>query len=202
MLRKNDPPKVSFVRVKRQTLVSTLPTNGKVEPSEWQAVRAETGGIVSRVPVEEGQVVAAGAVLAGITDPSLQSDIDTAEAKVNEARANLASQEAGGKPADFTEIENSLARAQFDLEQAQKVPRQSAAPGGTTRRHPAGSGRSAPEGAADRTGNRRPRKAQRFAGFAHRSGGSPRPCRRRRDGARPGPRSAPLSCWSVRRSPA
>jgi len=120
VLRKNDPPKVNFVRVKRQTLVSTLPTNGKVEPSEWQAVRAETGGIVSRVPVEEGQVVSAGAIIAGITDSSLQSDIDTAQARLNEAQANLASQEAGGKPADFTEIENSLARAQVDLEQAKK----------------------------------------------------------------------------------
>ena len=120
VLRKNDPPKVNFARVKRQTLVSTLPTNGKVEPSEWQAVRAETGGIVSRVPVEDGQVVAAGTVLAGITDPSLQSEIDTAQARLNEAQANLASQEAGGKPAEFTEIENSLARAQLDLEQAKK----------------------------------------------------------------------------------
>jgi HlyD family secretion protein len=121
VLRKNDPPKVNFVRVKRQTLVSTLPTNGKVEPSEWQAVRAEIGGIVSRVPVEEGQVIAAGAVLAGITDSSLQSEIDTAQARLNEAQANLASQEAGGRPADFTDIGNSLARAQLDLEQAKKA---------------------------------------------------------------------------------
>ena len=30
VLRKGDPPKVNFARVKRQTLVSTLPTNGKV----------------------------------------------------------------------------------------------------------------------------------------------------------------------------
>ena len=29
VLRKGDPPKVSFARAKRQTLVSTLPTNGK-----------------------------------------------------------------------------------------------------------------------------------------------------------------------------
>ena len=68
VLRKNDPPKVNFVRVKRQTLVSTLPTKRQVEPSEWRDA-CRTGGIVSRVPVEEGQVVAAGAVLAGITDP-------------------------------------------------------------------------------------------------------------------------------------
>ena len=121
VLRKSDPPKVSFARVKRQTLVSTLPTNGKVEPSLWQAVRAETGGIVSRAPVEDGQTVAAGAVLAAIADPSLQAEIDAAQAKLNEARANLASQEAGGKPAEFTDIENNLTRARFDLEQAQKT---------------------------------------------------------------------------------
>jgi HlyD family secretion protein len=121
VLRKGDPPKVSFARVKRQTLVSTLPTNGKAEPSLWQAVRAETGGIVSRAPVEDGQTVAAGTVLAAIADPSLQAEIDAAQAKLNEARANLASQEAGGKPAEFTDIENSLARARFDLEQAQKT---------------------------------------------------------------------------------
>ncbi len=121
VLRKSDPPKVSFARVKRQTLVSTLPTNGKVEPAEWQAVRAETGGVVSRAPVQDGQSVAAGAVMAEITDPSLQAEIDAAQAKLNEARANLATQEAGGKPAEFTDIDNNLARAQFDLAQAQKV---------------------------------------------------------------------------------
>jgi HlyD family secretion protein len=121
VLRKNDPPKVAFARVKRQTLVSILPTNGKVEPSEWQAVRAETGGIVSRAPVEDGQTVQAGTVLAAIADPSLQADIETAQAKLNEARANLASQEAGGRPADFTDIENSLTRARFDLAQAEKL---------------------------------------------------------------------------------
>ena len=119
VLRKSDPPKVSFARVKRQTLVSALPTNGKVEPSVWQAVRAETGGTVSRAPVEDGQTVAAGAVLASIADPSLQAEIDAAQAKLNEARANLASQEAGGKPAEFTDIENSLARARLLLVQEQ-----------------------------------------------------------------------------------
>ena len=39
--RKNDPPQVPFAKVIRETLVSTLPTNGKVEPIEWQAVRVE-----------------------------------------------------------------------------------------------------------------------------------------------------------------
>lgn len=121
VLRRAEPPKVNFARVKRQTLISTLPTNGKVEPSEWQAVRAESGGVVSRAPVEDGQTVPAGAVMAAITDASLQADIDAAQAKLSEARANLATQEAGGKPVEFTDIDNSRKRAQFDLVQAQKV---------------------------------------------------------------------------------
>src|SRR5512140_1983665 len=103
-MRKGEPPKVSFARVKRQTLVSTLPTNGKVEPAEWQAVRAETSGVVSRAPVEDGQTVAAGTVLAAIADPTLQSEIETAQARLNEARANLATHEAGGRPSEYTEL--------------------------------------------------------------------------------------------------
>jgi HlyD family secretion protein len=121
VLRKAEPPKVSFARVKRQTLISTLPTNGKAEPAEWQSARAEASGVVTRAPVEDGQPVAKGAVLAVISDPARQAEIDSAEAKVAEARANLASLDAGGKPAEFTDIENSLTRAQFDLEQQRKT---------------------------------------------------------------------------------
>jgi HlyD family secretion protein len=71
--------------------------------------------------VEDGQSIAAGAVMATISDPTLQGDIEAAQAKVNEARANLSALEAGGKPADFTDIENNLTRARFDLAQARKT---------------------------------------------------------------------------------
>jgi len=121
ILRKSEPPKVAFAHVKRQTLVSTLPTNGKLEPVAWQPVRAETAGVVNRVAVDDGQTVAAGALMASIADPTLPADIEAAQAKVSEARANLSAFEAGGKPAEFTDIENNLARARFDLVQAQKT---------------------------------------------------------------------------------
>jgi len=120
ILRKNDPPKVHFARVKRQTLISTLPTNGKVEPFEWQAARAATAGLASRVDVREGQTVARGASLATLTDPALETEILEGEAKVAEARANLTSLEAGGKPSEVAEIDNGLARSRFDLQQATK----------------------------------------------------------------------------------
>ena len=98
VFRKTAPPQVNFTRVKRETLVSTLPTNGRAEPFVWQAVHAETAGLVGQVAVREGERVAKGAALAVIVDPSLEADVAAGEAKVAEARANLAALEAGGKP--------------------------------------------------------------------------------------------------------
>jgi HlyD family secretion protein len=118
VLRKSAPPRVPFARVKRQTLVSTLPTNGKVEPFEWQAVRADVAGSIARLDIQEGQRVVTGQTLAVVTEPSLQGDIDSAEAKLAEARAGLAGLQSGGRPVDLTDIENRLDRARLDLQQA------------------------------------------------------------------------------------
>jgi HlyD family secretion protein len=120
VLRKHSPPKINFATAKRTTLISTLPTNGKVEPFEWQAMRAERAGVISSVTVREGQQVHKDEVIASISDPSLESDIQGTEARVAEARANLSALESGGKPAELVEIENSLKQARLELEQEQK----------------------------------------------------------------------------------
>ena len=120
VLRKRAPVNATFAKVKRQELVSTLPTNGKAEPIEWQPVRAETAGLVTKVPVHDGQTLAKGAVLAEMSDPALGADIEAAQAKVAETRANLAALQEGGRPADLADIENSLARSRFELQKAQK----------------------------------------------------------------------------------
>jgi HlyD family secretion protein len=120
ILRKSTPPTASFTRVRRETLVSTLSTNGKAEPFEWQAVHAETKGIVSAVNVMEGSTVKKGAVLAALTDPSAKAQLDAAEAKVSEAQANVVSVSGGPKPVELTEIDNSLASANVDLRQAER----------------------------------------------------------------------------------
>jgi HlyD family secretion protein len=120
ILHKGAPPQVKFTRVKRQTLISSVPTNGKVEPYRWQAVRAEAAGLVSRVPVQNGSRVAQGALLAELTDPEVQASIDSANARVSEAQANLQLLKSGGKTAELSEIENSLSRARFDLDTEQR----------------------------------------------------------------------------------
>jgi HlyD family secretion protein len=118
VLRKNQPPRVNVAAAKRQMLVSSLPTNGRVEPFAWQAVRATTAGSVSALNVRDGQNVAKGQVMAALADPSLAADVEAAQAKVAEARAALSGLEAGGRPADLSDIENRLTRAKYDLQQA------------------------------------------------------------------------------------
>jgi HlyD family secretion protein len=116
--KKTDAPAVPFAKVKRETLVSTLPTNGKVEPIEWQAVRAESEGLVEKTPVQAGQPVAKGTLLAQLSQAGLAANLSSAEARVAQAQADLATLDAGGKSAELVDIENSLAKARLDREAA------------------------------------------------------------------------------------
>ena len=119
-LRKSAPPEVRFTQVKRQTMVSTVPTNGKVEPYQWEAVHAETAGLVVRVDVQNGKHVAQGAVLAEISDPEIRAGADSAEARVSEAQASLQVLQGGGKSAELSDIESSLSRARLTLQTEQR----------------------------------------------------------------------------------
>jgi HlyD family secretion protein len=118
--RRSAPPTVPFAKVERETLTSTLTTNGKVEPIEWQAVRAETAGIVERVPVSEGTQVSTGDTLAVLSAAGLQADLRAAEARIAEARAELARLDRGGTTTELAEIESALTRARNDRAVAQR----------------------------------------------------------------------------------
>ena len=104
---------MSFARVKRETVISTLPTNGKLEPIEWMAVRADAAGLVDRLPVKEGQRVAKAAVLAELRAPGLAAELSARQAQVEQAQAELATIERGGKASELAEIASSLARARL-----------------------------------------------------------------------------------------
>jgi HlyD family secretion protein len=114
--KKNEPPRVSFAKVKRETLVSTLITNGKVEPLTYAAVRVDTAGLVVNLPVKEGQRVAKGMLLAELNAPGMQAPLTAAQARVEQAKAELDNIERGGRKTDLIEIESSLNRAKLDRE--------------------------------------------------------------------------------------
>jgi HlyD family secretion protein len=117
---RGDAPAVPFARAYRETLVSLLTTNGKVEPAEYAAVRSEVEAPVSRVPAERGQRVTAGAILAQLGTDAAESELAEANAAIAQARADLERFERGGDPAAMAEIENGIRKARLDVDVARR----------------------------------------------------------------------------------
>jgi HlyD family secretion protein len=118
--RNSAPPQVPFAKATRETLVSTLVTNGRAEPIEWIAIRSESAGPVDRVLVGRGRPVMAGAAIVRLDTTEAQALLSSAEARIAQARAELEVTESGGRPAERAAIESSLKQALMDLEIAQR----------------------------------------------------------------------------------
>jgi HlyD family secretion protein len=113
-------PEVPFATVRRETLVSTLETNGKVEPSSWVVVRATRPGIISRVNATNGEAIAKGAVIAELDSQDARAELASAEAALADAQAQLHVLNEGGNTAARIDIENELARNRAELAAAQR----------------------------------------------------------------------------------
>lgn len=114
------PPEVAFVKVARETLVSSLNTNGKVEPIEWMPVRSERSGVVTEVLVSRGQYVSKDQPLVALDTRVAQADLSKAQAAIQEAKAQQQVLAQGGRMAERQQIDSDLARARLDLDAAQK----------------------------------------------------------------------------------
>jgi HlyD family secretion protein len=119
-MKKAQPPDVNFTKVTRETLVSTLSTNGKVEPIEWMPVRSERMGVITRTFVSRGQLVRKGDPLVELDTRVANADLSKAQAAIQEAQAQEQVLTQGGRVAERQQIESDLARARLDLAAAQK----------------------------------------------------------------------------------
>jgi HlyD family secretion protein len=106
--RRTAPPEIPFAKVTRETLTSSIPTNGKVEPLESAMVRAEREGTVVRVLVHEGQPVRQGAVILELDAKDARADLSAAEARIAQARAQLETLNRGGRSVELAEIESGI----------------------------------------------------------------------------------------------
>ena len=120
VFKKTTPPEVDFAKVTRETMISTLPTNGKVEPIEWLPVRAERTGVVTTVLVSRGQQVKKGESLVELDTRVASAEVSKAQAAIKEAQTQQQVLEQGGRIAERQQTEADLARAKLDLEAAQK----------------------------------------------------------------------------------
>jgi HlyD family secretion protein len=113
-------PEVHFAATRRLTIESTVSTNGKVEPVEWAAARAETAGVVRTVEVQRGQRLEAGQILVRLDTKSAESDLASALAKEQEARAEVTTLGQGGKAATLANLNDSIRTAQAAVDVARR----------------------------------------------------------------------------------
>lgn len=118
--KRSSVPVVTFAKTTRQTLSNMLSTNGKVEPVDYMEVRVETPGLVKQVLVHAGDSVRKNQLLAQLTEPGLQQELDAALAREAQARADLQTLQAGGRGSEVTEIEGSINRLKTDRDAAQR----------------------------------------------------------------------------------
>jgi HlyD family secretion protein len=119
MLR-NQPPELAFARVVREPIVSSVPTNGKVEPIEWAEARAERDGPVQSISVQRGAHVEQGAALIELDSSEARAQLTAGEARVSQAQADLEVIEKGGRATDLTALSGELEREKLELAVAQK----------------------------------------------------------------------------------
>ena len=117
---RNQPPEVQFARATRETITSSVPTNGKVEPIEWAEARAERSGPVQEILIQRGQHVQREEPLVRIDSNEAQAELTAAQARIAQIRAELEVLDRGGRATDLAEISSGLERARLDLQIAQK----------------------------------------------------------------------------------
>ena len=109
---------VRVVPVTYQTLLDTVPTNGKVEPVEEFQAHAAGPGVIRKVKVNVGQHVTPGTLLVQMDDADARARIATAESNLSAAQLSLHQMERGGSPEELSRFSSDTSAARMDQQQA------------------------------------------------------------------------------------
>ena len=112
--------KISATTPVRQNIVSSVSSNGKVEPISPYTIRAELDTFVEKVLASEGQNVKKGQLLLRLDVKDATSQLAAAKARLLRARDELRSAQAGGRADEAARINGDLAKAQAELDRRQR----------------------------------------------------------------------------------
>jgi HlyD family secretion protein len=113
--------KISAVSPIRENLVSSISSNGKVEPIAPFGMRAQLDTFVSSVNVVEGQEVKKGQLLLELDVKDAAALLAEARAKLLRAQDDLRTAQGGGRADDAARASGDLAKAQAERDRLQKV---------------------------------------------------------------------------------
>jgi HlyD family secretion protein len=117
--RKGSVP-VRTDRATKQDLVTSISTNGKVEPIENFAPHAPAPTTAKRIYVQEGEQVRAGQLLMQLDDADVRAQAAHALAQVKAAEADQSAVQSGGTQEEVLNTRSELVKTQADRDAAQK----------------------------------------------------------------------------------
>ena len=111
---------VRTARAYRETITSSIATNGRIEPIDNFEAHAPMAATVKRVAVYQGAWVKPGQLLLQLDDADARAQLARAQAQVSGSETQLAAVSAGGTREEVLTTQNALIKAQADRDAAQK----------------------------------------------------------------------------------
>jgi len=115
-----DVVEVRVAAVNHQNLLSTVPTNGKVEPIEKFQAAAPSAGVIAKIYVEVGQKVKSGQLLIKMSDSDAVARLASTTSALRAAEASRHDIQQGGSQEERIGLANDLSRAELQQQQAAK----------------------------------------------------------------------------------
>jgi HlyD family secretion protein len=112
--------KIAAVRPVRQNVVSSIISNGKVEPISPFSIRAQLDTFVQKVSVTEGQNVKKGQLLLELDVKDAAAQLAAAQSKLLRAQEDLRQARAGGRADDAARVNGDLAKAIAERDRLQR----------------------------------------------------------------------------------
>jgi HlyD family secretion protein len=112
--------KISAVKPFRQNIVSSITSNGKVEPIAPFSIRAQLDTFVEKVSVSEGQNVKKGQLLLELNVKDAAAQLANAKSKLLRAQEDFRAARAGGRTDDAARVAGDLAKAIGDRDGLQR----------------------------------------------------------------------------------
>jgi HlyD family secretion protein len=112
--------RISAVTPRRENLISSISSNGKVEPIAPYVMRAQLDTFVEKIRVVEGQAVKKGQVLLELNVKGATAQLDEARAKLLKAKNDLQAAMRGGKADEAARVVGDLAKAEAERDRLQR----------------------------------------------------------------------------------
>jgi HlyD family secretion protein len=112
--------KIAATRPLRENIVSSVSSNGKVEPVLPYPIRAQLDTFVQHVAASEGQNVKKGQLLLELDVKDAAAQLAAARSQLLQSQDNLRAAQTGGRAGDAAKVNGDLANARAELERQQK----------------------------------------------------------------------------------